>query len=311
MANKTEFRNYEIRASKQDDFVLEGRALSYGQVSSNELWPGTRERIQRGAFTTSLASGKDVKALLNHDSSALPLGRTENGTLKISDGPDGLDFRVQLDKDNVFHQSVFASVKRGDINQCSFAFICQDESCEDGIAPDGTACKIRNIRKADLLDCSIVNSPFYGDGATDVAARTKQAADDAARLARALAMPGDWARQEKATELGKAFLNEVFTPTAQRGSQDFLKARATTALAAKSLDYCAHDSDYVYGSDPDDADEENCLRFGYSVDDDGNLALDDEGEECAHALTHAARAAKRQRTADKELAFRMRVARGF
>jgi len=164
-------QRFQIRASQGEEFVLAGRALSYSEVSSNELAPGVRERVMPGCFKASLASGSDVKALLNHDVSSLPLGRLQNGTLKLTDSDTGLDMRVQLDKNNSQHRDVYASVKRGDISEMSFAFTVDDEDLEDG-EYEGQRCKVRNIRKAALHDVSVVTSPFYGAGATSVSART-------------------------------------------------------------------------------------------------------------------------------------------
>jgi len=175
MSKKLERRTVEIRASDGEEFVLAGRAVAYNEVSSNELRPGLREQVLPGAFRAYLESGQDTKALLNHDSTGLPLGRTANGTLQINDGISGLFFRIQLDKKNSFHQAVYASVKRRDMSECSFAFECEEETFSDG-QYDGQPCTVRSIAKATLRDLSVVNSPFYGNNATGVVARTEDAA---------------------------------------------------------------------------------------------------------------------------------------
>ena len=167
---KTEQRSFQIRAAQGEEFVLAGRALSYMEVSSNELASGLRERLMPGCFRDALASPDlDCKALFNHDASQI-LGRTKNGTLMLSDRADGLYMRVQLDKNNSKHRDVYASVNRGDLDEMSFAFTSDDEDYEDG-EYNGARCKIRNIRKAQLFDVSVVTSPFYGKGATAVSAR--------------------------------------------------------------------------------------------------------------------------------------------
>ena len=194
---KLERRGLQIRAAQGDEFALVGRALSYNEISSNELCPGLRERLCPGCFTDSLASGKDVVALLNHNNTALPLGRTKNGTLKLADSRDGLDMRVQLDKDNQSHRDVYASVKRGDISEMSFCFTCDDEDMTDE-EYNGKRCAVRNIRHAQLLDVSVVTSPFYGAGATSVSARANDSAEWEALRLRAAHMAKDWERQERA-----------------------------------------------------------------------------------------------------------------
>lgn len=201
-----EHRNLQIRASQGDEFVLVGRALTYNQVSSNELAPGLRERMTPGCFKETIVSGRDVKALLNHDSNSLPLGRTANGTLTLTDSESGLDMRVQLDRNNSLHRDVYASVKRGDISEMSFAFVCEDEDVSSE-SYQGRACQVRNVRKAQLHDVSVVTSAFYGNNATAVATRNAGASVDELR-ARLLAMPGDWARQQRAHEITLQLLDE-------------------------------------------------------------------------------------------------------
>jgi HK97 family phage prohead protease len=176
----TEQRSFQIRAAQGEEFVLAGRALSYNEVSSNELSPGVRERIMPGAFRDALASDDlDCKALFNHDANQI-LGRTKNGTLTLRDRADGLYMRVQLDKNNSRHRDIYASVKRQDVSEMSFAFTPDDEDYEDG-EYNGVRCKVRNIRKANIFDVSVVTAPFYGKGATQVVARSASKKRSAAR----------------------------------------------------------------------------------------------------------------------------------
>lgn len=310
MANKIEKR-FEIRASEGDEFALVGRAVRYNEVSSAELADGIRECVLPGAFTASLATNQDVKALLNHDSQALPLGRTANGTLKIKDTPDGLMFRVQLDKANNFHQSVYASVKRQDISECSFAFIAQDDDYVPG-QYQGKPCTVRTIKKAQLLDCSMVCDPFYGDGATSVSARSAAAADISDLRARLALCDADYARGQKAHQLGMELLKDLNLET--RGNQDFMAARAAEALAKQDppLSYCCHDENNCYGCDPNDDDDSRCMRFAYDVDDQGNLSLDEDScEECSHQVSHSVRALRSEHKANKELRAKMRAEAGI
>jgi Escherichia/Staphylococcus phage prohead protease len=207
MSQKIETRAMEIRAAEGEAFVLVGRAVTYRKISSEELIPGVRERIMPGAFRESLASGRDVKALVNHNSTALPLGRLANNTLQLADGPEGLDVRVQLDKSNSTHRDVYASVKRGDISEMSFAFGCEaDDISNDEY--EGQRCQVRNVRKAKLFDVSVVTKPFYGDGATDIAARTASAAWVEAKKKSLAEQQTDWKRREKAHEITMALLDE-------------------------------------------------------------------------------------------------------
>jgi HK97 family phage prohead protease len=198
---KTELRNFQIRASQGEEFVLAGRAVSYNEVSSNELATGLRERIMPGAFRDALAADDlDCKCLFNHDASQI-LGRTKNGTLTLSDRADGLYMRVQLDKNNSRHRDIYASVKRQDADEMSFAFTSDDEDYTDA-EYNGVACKVRNIRKAQLFDVSVVTSPFYGKGATAVVARSASkkrsaAREELCRISRATGQPFEQILEER------------------------------------------------------------------------------------------------------------------
>src|SRR5258706_2108322 len=119
-AKKMEKRNaagIELRAA--DDFSLVGIAAPYG-VLSHDLG-GYRETIAPGCFTRSLKEGGDVRCLFNHSANHI-LGRLKNKTLTLTDTPAGLAFRCQLNQRDSGHQSVYAQVKRGDLDECSFAF---------------------------------------------------------------------------------------------------------------------------------------------------------------------------------------------
>jgi hypothetical protein len=210
-----EIRSFELRAAADEDFALEGTAVSYDCLSQD--LGGFRERIMPGAFTRSLKEGADVKCLMNHDPNFL-LGRTKSGTLQLKDSRTGLGFRCQLDKNNSAHRDVYASVKRGDLSECSFAFIVpQGGDAFDEATQDGKRFLRRTVMEAALRDVSVVVDPAYNaDGATSVDARTADAAIDAANRARCaaigqeleadlqkrIAAAGEAIRADKLKELG-------------------------------------------------------------------------------------------------------------
>lgn len=163
----------ELRAEGSgDEMILAGRACAYNVVSSHELQPGLREKVLPGAFRASLAApDSDVKALVNHDPSRL-LGRQKNRTLTLDDLDErGLYVRVMLNPESQFHVDTWQAVKRGDMNEMSFAFIAEDESV-DADNYEGKRCMVRSVRKAALADISAVTYPFYGQGATQIMARS-------------------------------------------------------------------------------------------------------------------------------------------
>lgn len=152
-----------------DEFALVGYAALYNNLSKN--LGGFREKISPGTFNRSLKEGADVKALFNHAPDNI-LGRTKSGTLQLSQDDRGLKFRCQLNRESQAHRDLFESVKRGDIDECSFAFTVPSggDMWAEGTDPDtGEACAMRTLKNVDLLDVSVVTYPAYDN--TGVSAR--------------------------------------------------------------------------------------------------------------------------------------------
>jgi len=163
--------NSSLRAESQgDELVLRGYAARFN-VLSHPLPQGFREKIQPGAFKRSLAAGDDVVCTFNHDESRI-LGRRSSGTLKVAEDDKGLAFRCQLDKNQVAHRDLHASVKRGDISDCSFAFNVDGEDGEDFADSwiSGQNCPVRTLRNVKLHDVSVVTHPAYPQTSVDARA---------------------------------------------------------------------------------------------------------------------------------------------
>lgn len=109
------------------DLQVAGYAARYGKYSTDPGLP-FKEIIQRGAFKNVLAAKPNVVCLLNHDANQL-LGRTTAGTLTLMEDPKGLKFVCSL-PDTELGRSVRESVKRGDLDGCSFSFECAPEDCD-------------------------------------------------------------------------------------------------------------------------------------------------------------------------------------
>jgi HK97 family phage prohead protease len=193
---KTEKRLFELRAAAED-FVLEGTAVSYDCLSQD--LGGFRERIMPGAFTRSIKQGADVKCLFNHDPNFL-LGRTKSDTLQLQDTPTGLRFRCALDRNSSAHRDIYASVKRRDLSECSFAFtIPQGGDVFDQVMESGKRFTRRTVNEAALLDVSVVVSPAYdAPGSTSVDARNTDAALDAYHRRRAAEIGREIAAADRA-----------------------------------------------------------------------------------------------------------------
>lgn len=143
--NGVQYRQAEMRAN-EDNLIIEGYAAVFDSVT--DLGP-FQERIAQGAFSDVLDD--DVRLLINHD--GVPLARTSNNTLELSQDETGLYYRAQL-SDTQAGRDLYEMIKRGDINQSSFAFMIEEESND----ADG----VRVIEKVSkLIDVSPVTYPAY------------------------------------------------------------------------------------------------------------------------------------------------------
>ncbi|MFV0303065.1 MAG: HK97 family phage prohead protease [Paracoccus sp. (in: a-proteobacteria)] len=156
---------HERRALAVDLRATGRRLIGYAATFNTETRIGDawRESIAPGAFAASLASGRDVLALVDHDTTRV-LGRTRSGSLRLSEDSRGLAFEIDL-PDTQPGRDVLALAERGDLGGMSFGFIARDER-RDGAR--------RELRAVDLLEISVVSAwPAYPE--TLVQARSKHA----------------------------------------------------------------------------------------------------------------------------------------
>lgn len=148
---------------------VEGYAATFN--TETRIADDWRKSIAPGAFTASLASGRDVLALVDHDATRV-LGRTRSGSLRLSEDSRGLAFEIDM-PDTQPGRDVLALAERGDLGGMSFGFIARDEH------RDGDR---RELRAVELLEISVVSAwPAYPG--TLVQARSQQGTHPA--LARA------------------------------------------------------------------------------------------------------------------------------
>jgi HK97 family phage prohead protease len=122
------------------------------------------ERIMPGAFRSALKRGDDIALLLNHDPSKL-MARVSAGTLRLHEVSSGLAFEADL-PDTEYARDAYTSVKRGDLNGCSFGFgPCEDDWDSEGVDPEdqrGRRLPRRSIRNfKQVSDVSVVTFPAY------------------------------------------------------------------------------------------------------------------------------------------------------
>ncbi len=164
--NGTETRcAVELRAAGR---TLQGYAATFGTPAKIGTFT---ESIRAGAFRASLASGRDVLALVDHDPTRL-LARTSSGTLTLNEDARGLAFTIQVPDTQLGHDTL-ALAQRGDLGGMSFAFRATDAAWPSK--------DVRELRAVELIEVSIVQAfPAYSD--TSIAARAAGQHDAAARL---------------------------------------------------------------------------------------------------------------------------------
>lgn len=162
----------ELRAARGNPRRLEGYAATFGVDTQIGNFV---ETIRAGAFAESLASGRDVLALVDHAPDKL-LARTRSGSLRLSEDSRGLAFDISLPQTSLAHD-VLALAERGDIGGMSFGFKAKDERWSGDR---------RELRAVELHEISIVSAwPAYENTVVEARSRRRSDAPDAG-LRRAL-----------------------------------------------------------------------------------------------------------------------------
>ena len=143
---------FRIQQAENEPLKIIGYAARFNELSE-EMW-GMREKISPGAFKEAIGKS-DVRALWNHDPNYV-LGRTKNGTLQIREDEQGLFYEV-TPPDAQWARDLVESIKRGDVDQSSFAFTVDVEQWDESGNP-----VVRTIVKVrELYDVSPVTYPAY------------------------------------------------------------------------------------------------------------------------------------------------------
>lgn len=160
----------EIRSSNGEQF-FRGYAAKFDNWS-NDLG-GFREKIDRGFFNEVLKSNPDVRALFNHDPNYV-LGRTTSDTLTIGSDDIGLWMEYK-DPQTTWSRDLAISIKRGDINQMSFAFSLPEDG-GDSWEKKSNGYERTLLNAAALYDVSVVTYPAYEN--TNVASRAMKRVEE-------------------------------------------------------------------------------------------------------------------------------------
>ena len=129
---------------------------------------GFSEVIRNGAFRKTLESGSNVRALYDHQGSAL-LGTTRGGTLQLREDAHGLAFELAL-PDTTHGRDLAILVDRGDVQGCSIGFRVPEGG--DRWEERGST-MVRELLTVDLVEVTLTADPAYQD--TTVAMRNKPA----------------------------------------------------------------------------------------------------------------------------------------
>lgn len=169
MAKKKETRTFDItglqtrNATEAEFSVISGYAAVFN--SPTNIGDFFTETIAPGAFSRAIAENGDIRALFNHDWNNV-LGRTKSGTLRLEEDERGLKFEVELPNTSVA-RDLAESMRRGDINQCSFGFVATEETWDYSMEP-----ATRTIHEVELYEVSVVSVPAYDD--TEASVRSKE-----------------------------------------------------------------------------------------------------------------------------------------
>lgn len=156
---RSDASQFQVREA-EGDLSIEGYFSVFNSIY--ELWPGATESVAPGAFAETL--GNDIRALVNHNDT-LVLGRNKAGTLELREDSHGLWGKIKVNPNDSDAMNLYERVKRGDVNQCSFGFMIEDEETE--FREDGSI--HWTIRKVNLFEVSVCTFPAYE--ATEVSAR--------------------------------------------------------------------------------------------------------------------------------------------
>lgn len=197
MEKELEQRSYtfEIRAEETErGRTITGRPIVYNSRTDLGFFD---EVIEAGALNNTDLT--DVRFLVNHDISKIPLARSRrnngNSTMLLTVDAEGMGIRVDLDTENNSEaRALYSAVERGDISGMSFMFGVRGEQWEN-LESEHPTRRITDI--STVVEVSAVTFPAYS--ATTINARSKEALDSARSAL-------DNARQQQANPLDSGTL---------------------------------------------------------------------------------------------------------
>jgi len=157
-----EERSYkvEMRVEGGDEPKIRGHAAVFNKLSVDLM--GFKEKVAPGAFIQSIENS-DIRALWNHNPDYV-LGRNKSGTLSLEEDKKGLAIEISP-PDTQWARDLMETIKRGDVDQMSFAFQVKKDSWDETGKES-----VRTLEEVELFDVSPVTYPAYPQ--TDVKVRS-------------------------------------------------------------------------------------------------------------------------------------------
>jgi HK97 family phage prohead protease len=159
-------RDVEARQAEDGTMRLRGYAAVFNEASVPLPFI---ETIAPGAFRKTLAETPDVRLLINH--SGLPMARTKNGTMTLTEDERGL-FMDAIIADTTEGRDLYKLVERGDVDQMSFAFRVIRQKYNE----DRTQRTLTEVSLADG-DVSVVTYPAYPTTSVEAREALRKAID--------------------------------------------------------------------------------------------------------------------------------------
>jgi len=159
-------RDVEARQAEDGTMRLRGYAAVFNEASVPMPFI---ETIAPGAFRKTLSETPDVRLLINHE--GLPLARTKNGTLTLTEDDRGLYMDATI-ADTSEGRDLYKLVERGDVDQMSFAFrVIRQKYNEDRSQ--------RTLTEVSLADgdVSVVTYPAYPTTSVEAREALRKAID--------------------------------------------------------------------------------------------------------------------------------------
>lgn len=177
MKKELEQRVYAFNVSAESGetgSIITGRPIVYNSRTDIGLYD---EIIEAGALNNTDLT--DVRFLVNHDVSRIPLARSRrnngNSTMQLMPDAEGMAIRVNLDtENNAEAKSLYSAVQRGDISGMSFMFSINREAW-DNLESEHPTRRILEI--GSVVEVSACTFPAYDS--TEINARSKTALDNA------------------------------------------------------------------------------------------------------------------------------------